>query len=185
MRSRDLTNETFGRLRVLARTANATCGHKQYDCVCTCGNMVIVRSSGLLTGNTRSCGCLQTEARSLTGRRNVLRQGNSNRNSVVHQYRKNARLRNLSCTLTEGDFDRLLAGDCHYCGCEPARVRRTGPTAFAFNGIDRVDNTQGYSPENCVSCCLICNRAKGVMSAPEFLAWVNRVVRWQNLCSST
>ena len=33
-------------------------------------------------------------------------------------------------------------------------------TPFLRNGIDRIDNNKGYTKENCVPCCDICNRIK-------------------------
>jgi hypothetical protein len=36
---------------------------KQWRCQCTCGASVTVRQNNLLTGHTRSCGCLQRELR--------------------------------------------------------------------------------------------------------------------------
>jgi len=60
----DLTNETFGRLKVLYRAPNYR-GHVAYQCECSCGNFPVVRASSLLskeTGRaTRSCGCLRRE----------------------------------------------------------------------------------------------------------------------------
>jgi len=35
--------------------------HHIYDCLCDCGKQTKVRRSNLLNGNTRSCGCLNSE----------------------------------------------------------------------------------------------------------------------------
>ena len=64
---KDLIGLKFGRLTVIKDTCNRT---KQQGviwlCKCDCGNVCEVRSSHLLTGNTKSCGCLNTEKRSET-----------------------------------------------------------------------------------------------------------------------
>lgn len=71
---KDLTGQRFGRLVVLERNhlkKDAT----YWKCQCDCGNVVLVRSSKLISGHTQSCGCLQKENASkkhfkdLTGQR--------------------------------------------------------------------------------------------------------------------
>jgi hypothetical protein len=59
---RDLTDETFGRLKVLYRAEG--CKRTSYVCECTCGTFPTVQASSLLgkPGRaTRSCGCLRKE----------------------------------------------------------------------------------------------------------------------------
>jgi hypothetical protein len=43
---------------------------------------------------------------------------------------------------------------------------------FVYNGIDRLDCAIGYQPNNVVSCCAICNRAKGDMPFEAFIEWI-------------
>ena len=53
-----------------------------------------------------------------------------------------------------GDFDEfssLVDKECYYCHYYKKEE---------VNGIDRVDNTKGYTKENSVSCCEMCNRIK-------------------------
>ena len=62
----DLTDRRFGRLTVLERCAedyDPPCGIKvpRWLCVCDCGVECAVISRSLLTGRTRSCGCLRQE----------------------------------------------------------------------------------------------------------------------------
>lgn len=55
-----LDGKRFGRLFVIKRVG--TLGHNTaYKCVCDCGKESIVRGCDLLSGNTRSCGCLHGE----------------------------------------------------------------------------------------------------------------------------
>ena len=60
----DLTNETFGRLKVLYRAPNHR-RHVAYQCECSCGSFPVVRASSLMSNETgratRSCGCLRRE----------------------------------------------------------------------------------------------------------------------------
>lgn len=61
MRLLDLTGRTFGRLTVLSRAENSKGGKPRWLCRCQCGNECIVHSSSLVSGNTKSCGCLRNE----------------------------------------------------------------------------------------------------------------------------
>ncbi|GFH31389.1 uncharacterized protein HaLaN_30424, partial [Haematococcus lacustris] len=51
----------------------------------------------------------------------------------------------------------LWASSCYLCGQSPAF------------GIDRVDGSSAYTPENSMSCCTICNVMKCTWTLPEFL----------------
>lgn len=57
----DLRRRRFTRLKVLASAGSTWDGHAQWSCVCDCGNEITVRSKNLLSGNTKSCGCLKLE----------------------------------------------------------------------------------------------------------------------------
>ena len=57
---KDLTGQVFGRLTVVRRVENR--GNKSYyECLCSCGNTVIVRGTHLKSGLIQSCKCLQKE----------------------------------------------------------------------------------------------------------------------------
>ena len=59
---KDLTGQRFGRLVVLYEDPiRAKAGGVQWVCQCDCGNKVTVRSSCLLQGYTKSCGCLRID----------------------------------------------------------------------------------------------------------------------------
>lgn len=62
-KSKDISCQKFGRLTALYRL------HNYYDkkhntywlCICDCGNLIEVRCYNLTSGNTKSCGCLNSE----------------------------------------------------------------------------------------------------------------------------
>lgn len=60
-----LVGDRFGRLTVVERAENYISpqgqARKRWSCKCDCGNMVTVLSGALVSGDTRSCGCLQKE----------------------------------------------------------------------------------------------------------------------------
>lgn len=51
----------FERLTVMEIAGKDKHRHTLYKCKCLCGNVVIVSSCDLVTGNTKSCGCLKRE----------------------------------------------------------------------------------------------------------------------------
>lgn len=54
----DITGKTFGSLTVLGQ-AGVKNGTSYWRCLCTCGTETEVRYAYLITGHTKSCGCLQ------------------------------------------------------------------------------------------------------------------------------
>ena len=43
------------------------------------------------------------------------------------------------------------------------------------NGIDRKDSTKGYSIDNCVPCCPMCNKMKQTFTEEEFLNQIAKI----------
>lgn len=55
----DLTGRQFGRLIAVSPTKQRRYGGIVWRCECDCGNVSYVSSHQLLSGNTKSCGCMQ------------------------------------------------------------------------------------------------------------------------------
>lgn len=72
---------------------------------------------------------------------------------------------------------RLMGQSCAYCGSPPSNYKpgKGRADGFTYSGIDRVDNSQGYTTANTVPCCKACNIAKNDREVEEFLAWATRV----------
>lgn len=77
------------------------------------------------------------------------------------KYRRGAAERELEFVLTKEEFKSIIAPPCFYCG------KRNGDGHQ--NGIDRKDNSVGYTVENCVSCCRPCNFMKRNRTVQEFI----------------
>jgi 5-methylcytosine-specific restriction endonuclease McrA len=104
-------------------------------------------------------------------------------------YYFSAKRRGLDFLLTESDFVALSSVNCHYCGSPPSNIYelkykdgtpRSGKP-YIYNGIDRVDAFKGYSIDNCVTCCFICNRAKSDMTTQEFESWINKIIEYRKV----
>lgn len=70
--------------------------------------------------------------------------------------------------MTLEEFKEVASMSCTYCGLD------------ANKGIDRVDNAQGYTKENSVSCCKTCNYMKNKLSLEDFKKQIERV--YKKLC---
>lgn len=165
-----MIGKKFGRLTV-QELVKAKKGQKWYSCVCECGVEKVIDGHSLRRGHTTSCGCLQPEVAS------KLKVTNRNEQQKYASYRSGANVRNLSFDLSYKEFIELTAQNCHYCGSEPNNKMSTKNRKddFVYNGIDRLNNTLGYSKENCVPCCKLCNRIKGIRSTEDFKNHAMRV----------
>lgn len=62
----DLTGQTFNQLTVVRRGLSDNRGNSKYWCLCSCGNGVLIRSTDLKLGITKSCGCYMLKRNSET-----------------------------------------------------------------------------------------------------------------------
>lgn len=95
-------------------------------------------------------------------------------NAVWSRYQSSAATRGLRFELSRARFVQLVTRACFYCGQAPREVPNR-KTSLRLNGIDRVDNTRGYTEDNVRSCCTTCNTGKLRQTQQEFYAWTTRV----------
>lgn len=142
-----------------------------YRCLCECGNITIARSTNLRAGKTKSCGCWNKDKNS----KFILPDNQTAKNRIFKNYEAAAKRRKYSFELTKQEFTNLIIKPCHYCGSEHSLLEGE----FKYNGVDRVDNTLGYTIENAVSCCKICNNSKASLSKEDWLGWLQRIFKFQ------
>jgi len=109
-------------------------------------------------------------------------EGEASLKWIFQSYKRNAKNRNIPFSLNIEEFRRITSQLCFYCGTPPSNqikdhIKRLNGV-YTFNGIDRIDNSQGYVINNVVPCCKTCNYAKRKMSVEEFLEWCNRVANY-------
>jgi hypothetical protein len=173
---KDLVGRTFGKLTVLSFVGIQSFGKENktkkavWKTQCICGKEVISNTAALSSGHTTSCGsCSRLKP-----------EGEAAFNEVYRQYVYQAKCRGLSFELTKEEFKALTKRDCHYCGIEPQQVSNSGKkySSYIYNGVDRKNNNQGYTEENSVPCCGVCNKAKRDMSLSQFMEWIERLTKF-------
>lgn len=137
-----------------------------------------------------NCGVKTIRARDHISKTNVcnychlLARGQAGLNAMFSTYSLNALKAKRKFELTMGKFRALTSSDCYYCGSPPSYIKCNNSSIshrkskwgdYIYNGIDRKCNEKGYSSENCVSCCFICNAAKNGMSFDDFKPYITNI----------
>lgn len=102
--------------------------------------------------------------------------------NYVKMYVNGAKSRQLAWRLSSKKVQALALKDCHYCGQSPEsrRMHWRSYCVVPVNGLDRLDNTRGYTPENTVPCCKRCNRMKLDLKLVDFVEHCAKVARYQS-----
>jgi hypothetical protein len=177
-RFRDLTRQRFGRLIVLEKATSTY--RVRWTCQCDCGTKITVAANNLTSGGTKSCGCLNKEATRMKGKNTT---PDSGAKMLYHNYKQGARHRKLCFDLTFLQFKEITSGNCHYCGSCPSAIMtsKKGYSPYTYNGIDRKDNSIGYTVKNSLPACWNCNYSKRDLSYSEFSQWLDRMTKFRSM----
>lgn len=179
MRLLEIAGERYGRLIALERVGSVACGKQVktlWSFQCDCGKVVIRKIAHVRKGDTQSCGCYHKEV--LSHAKHKLPEGESSRNGFFTHYQRGAAARGYRWNLSRDVFLAITSLPCHYCGVPPSQSYKSNAASngeHVYNGIDRIDNSEGYIEGNIVPCCYMCNRAKANCTQTEFLEWIRRV----------
>jgi len=171
----DLKGQRFERLLVLEAAGKDHRGNRLWRCLCDCGNITEVITWRLRSGNTRSCGCIKDEQRKNL---NLLPSGEAAFTQLFYQYQGGAKDRGIEWSLSKELFRELVETNCSYCGRVPFQIKspKGANGSYIHGGIDRIDSTLGYSAENSVPCCKVCNFMKLDMTREAFIQACRAVV---------
>lgn len=162
----DLSGQRFGKLTVVKRVPSLKRNGTRFLCRCDCGKEVVRLAASLRSGAATSCGCWKS-----------LPVGEGSFRALYRATEHNARYRGVFWGIDIDFFRWITKQPCHYCGDEPYQIYQPGRKmgGYVFNGIDRVDNEIGYTEENCVPCCGVCNYMKSATSVSDFREWITQV----------
>ena len=147
MRSIDITGQRFGNLIALYTIpGNRTTNRRKWLCLCDCGNTHLATYSNLAGGRIISCGCKRKE-----------QAGNMNRSHGLSK----TRLYSIWCDMKSRTSNPNVPCYSFYGGrgidvCEEWKNNFTAFYSWALNNgysdtltLDRKNNDEGYSPNNC------------------------------------
>lgn len=161
----EMIGNTFGKwevIKYLGRIPNQPNNYNKYwECRCKCGKMQAISSIWLKTSKNKSC---------INCRERKIPFSVRTFNGILASYKGGARIRKLSWDLTKEQFANLISSPCYYTGLPPSNVRKSlDGFVFVYNGIDRLNSSEGYNITNCVPCHHMVNRMKSDMSYDEFI----------------
>ena len=166
---RNIEGAQFGQWTVGSRVGSDKHHGARWNCTCSCGTQRVVSAHTLTRGTSQSCGCVW---RQKEGRRRYFPPGVVNARWRYSSYQTQARTKGHRFSLTWDEFKALIEAPCYFCGAPPAHryACRGGSDGLVGNGVDRFCNSEGYTSENCVSCCQRCNFLKGARDGDDFIA---------------
>jgi len=141
----DLTGQQFDKLTVVKRVKNSDYGAAMWLCDCGCGNQKIIQGSSLISGSTRSCGC-------------IMKRGNNLKHGYSHlrSYNIWQNMNNRCNDSTRKDYKyygkRKIKVCYRWSNKNPKGFENfytdIGEIPFGLT-LDRTNNGGDYSPENC------------------------------------
>ena len=142
---------TYGRLQPLAvliapRSPNQT--HRYLLCLCACGRITEVEKRKLLSGHSRSCGCL--------GRERVVKRctkhGEAKRGHCTAEFNCWVSMRRRCLDTNDHAYERYGGrgiGICRRWRKFENFLADMGRKPTAKHSIERINNDLGYSKSNC------------------------------------
>lgn len=156
---KDLTGERFGRLIAFefSHWNETPTGRKlqMWKCRCDCGNMIVTMKWSLLSGKTKSCGCLRKELMRAAQTKHGHVGRVAGKKVRSRTYRAWCKMRERCLTKTNKDYDKYAGRNISVCD------RWSHPDSFpnfledmgecpAGLTLHRVDNDGNYEPGNCI-----------------------------------
>ena len=152
----DITNQQFGRLKVIERIPNTT--PIKWKCICDCGNYTIVEGNKLKSGHTQSCGCLQKERTSMVNGANLIGK-RFGLLTVLERVESKNNQRYWKCLCDCGNITYVKTNDLNTnhtqsCGCKHE--------SFGVTKIKELLNSNGikYTTEKSFETCRFINTSR-------------------------
>jgi hypothetical protein len=149
-----------------------------WTCQCKCGSITQRTTTDLITKQgIKKCTVCGYKERPQSTRRQSDIERLYNLSIVGRCKKSKDRIKNL---LSLEDFKKLIKGNCFYCGQPPKEItlgknKIVQNIKIVRNGIDRIDSTKHYSPDNCIPCCKYCNIVKSDLTQEQFFIKINEI----------
>ena len=146
----DLTGKQFNHLTVIKQAERTKDRHIRWECKCDCGNITFVSSRDLITGHTKSCGCIQKEA--VRKSRYVHGDRNARLYSVWKSMKKRCENPNHKDYKWYGAKGVTVCEEWHDYSVFKQWALDNGYNETANKGectIDRINPYGNYEPNNC------------------------------------
>jgi len=184
----NLKDRLFERLTVVKDSGNRSSeGCIIWDCICKCGNYTSAKTTDLISGHKRSCGCLQKEIVAEIGRLSKKQPYEFLYLELIRRARNSQKDVNFTF---EEFLEYTKISSCFYCGKELIWTKHSClngvETRSCATNLDRKNSKLGYSKENCVVCCPDCNRGKSdCFSFDEWIVMAAALKRYRRQCDKT
>lgn len=151
---KNLIGRNFGRLTVVAESPSrvSKSGYRttMWECKCVCGNTVVVRAKCLLSGVTKSCGCLQREQ--LSARSSKHREFGTRLYNIWDSMRQRCNNPNHKSYYNYGGRGITICEEWENYSNFLQWALSSGYDDKAPRGkctLDRIDVNKSYTPSNC------------------------------------
>lgn len=155
------------------------------DVACDCGHKQTVSLSNIKAGRPAMCLKCSYVKRGQESVGKLRRYDDHTAARDTYSDRKNRAIKqSRTYNLSFEEFYEIAKRNCFYCGSEPSNCNKAlTPWAqdFIYNGLDRVDSSRGYEPDNVVACCWKCNYMKRDLSVFDFFSHIEKIVTRNNL----
>jgi hypothetical protein len=163
--------QIVGGFKIISKTTKKYCNQNVWKVQCLRCKSIVERGQGVFSGKfVQTCGCLRKKS-----------PGESGANLLFKTYKWGAAQRGIVFTLTREQFLKITKENCKYCGSPPNQVSGSSRKInghngnYIYNGVDRVNNLEGYTIENSVSACGDCNRIKSSDTYKDFIRKIEKI----------
>ena len=183
---KDWTGHRFGKLVALEyvpipNTRKTKWNRKfkwYWKCRCDCGHIYYKDTHDLVVAGHTECGYC---ARKRVADKNTLPNDLSKWHREYRVCKKNALTRNYAFELTFEQFRHICESPCYFCGAEPSKHS----SGLMKNGVDRFNNSEGYTEANCVPCCGMCNTIKLDYNYEQLIQHLKQMIKIHEKRSTT